>query len=72
VGMQLEVVVLPVADVERAEDFDGQLGLTPTFPSINGFRVVLAGAMHRAPAAHGEHENRIGAADPDWTDWCAA
>jgi hypothetical protein len=32
----------------------------------------LAGAMHRAPAAHGEHENRIGAADPGWPDWCGA
>jgi catechol 2,3-dioxygenase-like lactoylglutathione lyase family enzyme len=24
------------------------------------------------PAAHGEHEKRIGAADPDWPDWYAA
>ena len=23
-------------------------------------------------AARGEHENRIGAADPDWRDWYAA
>ncbi len=26
----------------------------------------LASAMRRAAAAHGEHEKRIGAADPDW------
>jgi hypothetical protein len=32
----------------------------------------LAGAMCRAEAAHGEQENRIGAADRDWRDWCAA
>jgi predicted enzyme related to lactoylglutathione lyase len=32
----------------------------------------LAGAMRRAEAAHGEHEKRIGAADPDWSDWYAA
>ena len=32
----------------------------------------LAGAMRRAAAAHGEHEKRIGAADPDWPDWYAA
>jgi hypothetical protein len=32
----------------------------------------MAGAMHRAPAAHGERENRIGAADPDWPGWRAA
>jgi catechol 2,3-dioxygenase-like lactoylglutathione lyase family enzyme len=32
----------------------------------------LANAMRRAAAAHGEHEKRIGAADPDWPDWYAA
>jgi catechol 2,3-dioxygenase-like lactoylglutathione lyase family enzyme len=31
----------------------------------------LANAMRRAEAAHGEHEKRIGAADPDWPDWYA-
>jgi catechol 2,3-dioxygenase-like lactoylglutathione lyase family enzyme len=31
----------------------------------------LAGAMRRASAAHGEHEMRIGHADPDWPDWYA-
>lgn len=31
----------------------------------------LASAMRRAEAAHGEHEKRIGAADPDWSDWYA-
>jgi catechol 2,3-dioxygenase-like lactoylglutathione lyase family enzyme len=32
----------------------------------------LAGAMRRASAAHGEHEKRIGQADPNWPDWYAA
>ena len=32
----------------------------------------LAGAMRRAPAAGGAHENRIGAADPDWPGWYGA
>ncbi len=32
----------------------------------------LATALRRAEAAHGEHEKRIGAADPDWPDWYAA
>jgi catechol 2,3-dioxygenase-like lactoylglutathione lyase family enzyme len=32
----------------------------------------LAGAMRRAEKAHGEHEKRIGAADPNWSDWYAA
>ncbi|HTN79531.1 MAG TPA: VOC family protein [Acidimicrobiales bacterium] len=32
----------------------------------------LADAMRRASAAHGQHEARIGKADPDWPDWYAA
>jgi catechol 2,3-dioxygenase-like lactoylglutathione lyase family enzyme len=32
----------------------------------------LASAMRRASAAHGEHEKRIGATDPNWPDWYAA
>jgi catechol 2,3-dioxygenase-like lactoylglutathione lyase family enzyme len=33
----------------------------------------LASALRRAAAAHGEHEKRIGAADPHgWPDWYAA
>jgi catechol 2,3-dioxygenase-like lactoylglutathione lyase family enzyme len=33
----------------------------------------LAGALRRAAAAHGEHETRIGRADPEgWPDWYAA
>ena len=39
-----------------------------TFASPND----LASAMRRASAAHGEHEKRIGAADPNWPDWYAA
>jgi catechol 2,3-dioxygenase-like lactoylglutathione lyase family enzyme len=31
----------------------------------------LARAMERASAAHGEHEKRIGQADPNWPDWYA-
>ena len=32
----------------------------------------LAGALRRAAAAHGEHEQRIGEADANWPDWYAA
>ena len=32
----------------------------------------LATALRHAEAAHGEHEKRIGASDPDWPDWYAA
>ena len=31
----------------------------------------LAQAMRRASIAHGEHEKRIGAEDPDWPSWYA-
>jgi catechol 2,3-dioxygenase-like lactoylglutathione lyase family enzyme len=40
---------------------------TTTFASAND----LASAFRRAAAAHGEHEKRIGAADPSWPDWYA-
>jgi catechol 2,3-dioxygenase-like lactoylglutathione lyase family enzyme len=31
----------------------------------------LASALRRAAAAHGRHEERTGAADPNWPDWYA-
>jgi catechol 2,3-dioxygenase-like lactoylglutathione lyase family enzyme len=31
----------------------------------------LASALRRAEAAHGEHEKRMGKADPNWPDWYA-
>ena len=31
----------------------------------------LSQALQRAAAAHGEHEKRIGKADPNWPDWYA-
>jgi catechol 2,3-dioxygenase-like lactoylglutathione lyase family enzyme len=40
---------------------------TTTFASAND----LAGALRRASAAHGNHEKRIGKADPNWPDWYA-
>jgi catechol 2,3-dioxygenase-like lactoylglutathione lyase family enzyme len=41
--------------------------VTTTFSSAGD----LASALRRAAAAHGEHEKRIGAADPNWPDWYA-
>jgi catechol 2,3-dioxygenase-like lactoylglutathione lyase family enzyme len=40
---------------------------TTTFASAKD----LASALRRAAAAHGEHEKRNGAADPNWPDWYA-
>jgi catechol 2,3-dioxygenase-like lactoylglutathione lyase family enzyme len=40
---------------------------TTTFASST----ELASALRRAATAHGEHEKRIGAADPNWPDWYA-
>jgi catechol 2,3-dioxygenase-like lactoylglutathione lyase family enzyme len=37
------------------------------FDSVTG----LAGALRRAAAAHGKHEEEIGHADADWPDWYA-
>jgi catechol 2,3-dioxygenase-like lactoylglutathione lyase family enzyme len=46
----------------------GHVGPAPTsFGSASD----LADAMRRASAAHGEHEKRIGHADPDWPAWYA-
>jgi catechol 2,3-dioxygenase-like lactoylglutathione lyase family enzyme len=39
-----------------------------TFASVTD----LAGALRRAEAAHGDHEKRIGAVDPNWPEWYAA
>jgi catechol 2,3-dioxygenase-like lactoylglutathione lyase family enzyme len=43
-------------------------------PAVTSFSSVtdLASALRRAATAHGEHEERIGKADPDWPDWYAA
>lgn len=41
---------------------------TTTFASASD----LASAFRRAAAAHGQHEKRIGAADPNWPDWYTA
>jgi catechol 2,3-dioxygenase-like lactoylglutathione lyase family enzyme len=42
-------------------------------PSVTSFNSAgdLAAALRRAESAHGEHEKRIGHADPDWPDWYA-
>ena len=123
--MKLEVVVVPVADVDRAKDFYAGLGwrLDADVPTGENFRVVqvtppgspasvifgtnvtaqapgsaqglhlivddieaardelkrgvllsradLASALRRAAAAHGEHEARTGAEDPELPDWYA-
>jgi len=42
-------------------------------PSDTGYASAadLAAALRRAAAAHGQHEERTGQADPDWPDWYA-
>ncbi|WP_182882115.1 VOC family protein [Microbispora sp. H10949] len=42
-------------------------------PSATAFASTadLAAALGRAAVAHGEHEARLGAEDPDWPDWYA-
>jgi catechol 2,3-dioxygenase-like lactoylglutathione lyase family enzyme len=83
--MKLEVVVVPVADVDRAKAFYQALGwrldadfaagrrITKETPMQTSFDSAsdLALALRRAAAAHGRHEERTGQPDPDWPDWYA-
>jgi hypothetical protein len=43
------------------------MATTTTYESVED----LAEALRRAAEAHGKHEERIGAADPNWPDWYA-
>ncbi len=53
---------------EVTDRLPGRLDPTTTSFSSAG---DLAGALRRVASAHGEHEKRIGKADPDWPDWYA-
>ena len=44
--------------------------VTPA-PAAYDSAAELAGALRRAAAAHGKHEEETGQADPDWPDWYA-
>jgi catechol 2,3-dioxygenase-like lactoylglutathione lyase family enzyme len=82
--MKLEVVVVPVSDVDRAKTFYKALGwredadfvtgarlpgrVTPA-PAVHDSAADLAEALRRAAAAHGKHEEETGRPDPDWPDW---
>jgi catechol 2,3-dioxygenase-like lactoylglutathione lyase family enzyme len=81
--MKLEVVVLPVSDVDRAKEFYGGLGwlvqeITTRLPGrVAGDTTYasvadLAQALKRAAIAPGEHEQRTGGRDENWPDWYAA
>jgi catechol 2,3-dioxygenase-like lactoylglutathione lyase family enzyme len=45
----------------------GRVTADTTYPSAS----ELSQALRRAAAAHGQHEARIGQADPNWPDWYA-
>ncbi len=81
----LEVVVIPVSDVDRSKEFYERLGwrLDADLASDNGFRAVQFtppgsgcsiqfGTKITSSTAHGEHEKRIGRRDENWPDWYAA
>jgi catechol 2,3-dioxygenase-like lactoylglutathione lyase family enzyme len=40
-------------------------------PNLANVSAVLANALKKAAAAHGEHEKSLGAADADWPQWYA-
>jgi hypothetical protein len=73
-----------VAAITRASfsDPDGNLWLLQEVtarlpgrvdPGVTSFSSAsdLASALRRAATAHGQHEKRIGAADPNWPNWYA-
>jgi catechol 2,3-dioxygenase-like lactoylglutathione lyase family enzyme len=45
----------------------GRVTTATSYPSAS----ELSQALRRAAAAHGQHEKRIGKADPNWPDWYA-
>ena len=75
--IRLEIVVVPVSDVDRAKEFYGRPGRRlddAEFASGDDFRVIqLTKAFRRAEAAHGKYETRIGQGrDANWPEWYAA
>ncbi len=78
--MRLEVVVIPVSDVDRAKRFYGGLGwrLDADYAAGDDFRVIqftppgsgcsIIFGKNVTAAAHGEHEKRTGQPDADWPD----
>ena len=79
--LKLEVVVLPVSDVDRAKGFyDGNGWMLQEINTRLPGRVTgasfdspaeLAQALERAKDVHTEHEQRTGEADADWPAWYA-
>ena len=73
--MKLEVVVLPVSDVDKAKDFYQGLGwrLDADFAKSEDFRVVqLTGAEGRAAGPAPEHKSYgsfVSFSDPDGNGW---
>jgi catechol 2,3-dioxygenase-like lactoylglutathione lyase family enzyme len=53
---------------EITERLPGRVDAETTYTSVGDLKEALV----RAATAHGEHEKRIGAEDPDWPDWYAA
>jgi catechol 2,3-dioxygenase-like lactoylglutathione lyase family enzyme len=84
IDMKVEVVVIPVSDVDRAKEFYRRLGwrLDQTPPGVVQFTphgsgcsvqfgTKLTSAAPGSGKAHGQHEKRIGEADPNWPEWYA-
>ena len=68
--LKLEVVVIPVSDVDRAKEFYTKLGWSSMPTSLS---ITRCGARwRRAAAAHGGHEKRIGQAHEKLAHWYTA
>jgi hypothetical protein len=67
-GQSSEIMEMPLEVQEVTARLPGRVD-----PGHTSFRSAhdLADAMIRASVAHGQHEKRIGKADPDWPAWYA-
>ena len=63
----------PDGNVWQLQEITSRLpGRVDTATATYGSADELRRALERAAAAHGEHEKRIGEADPQWPQWYAA
>jgi hypothetical protein len=83
VDMKLEVVVIPVSDVDRAKEVYGRMGWRLDVGFHFDSAVGSSSSHRRAPGrfgectsacggGHGEYETPIGQHDANWPDWYAA
>jgi hypothetical protein len=69
--MKLEVLGLPVSDVDRAKSFYEVKTRLPVTGATYESTAELEQALVRAEAAHGKHAEKPGERDAEWPSWYA-